>query len=449
MKKRLTLIIITSFLLFQGADKWEGSAAVAPDGELPSTGLFITTNRFPKNTLVEITNIENGKKASVYVSNTLTSPGLLAVVSREAAELLGMRTGSISRIKMEQITAPITYINQPEKMNAQVPDSEDLIDEEKLTEEVYSKDTYAPPVAGKPAETPTKPPTLPPYIVDPDWLEGNGSLFTELQGYGEPSEQPSLTQTPPDPESDTKKEELVQEPQEFPLTAERREEDVVKEPSTEIAEKIPQEPIKDNPSFIPEVPKKDFEKEVSPRPEKAEVATVLPVQQPKQEEPQQPDTEIQNQPKPEIQNPTVAEVQNPTDRQILKPNETGPRPPSPPYFFDMFPEDFISGIGSNTPKKTNERVNENPPPKANENPTFKTIPRLDRGKYYVQVAALPVDLVESALKQIDRGFAPVVFKGADNMYRILIGPLNQGESAAVLVRFKSIGYKDAFVRVGG
>jgi len=66
----------------------------------------------------------------------------------------------------------------------------------------------------------------------------------------------------------------------------------------------------------------------------------------------------------------------------------------------------------------------------------------------VQVAALSADMVESILMQIDRSFAPVVFKGVDDVYRILIGPLNQGESAAILVRFKSIGYKDAFVRKG-
>jgi len=32
------------------------------------------------------------------------------------------------------------------------------------------------------------------------------------------------------------------------------------------------------------------------------------------------------------------------------------------------------------------------------------------------------------------------------MFRILLGPLNQGESGAMLQRFKSIGYSDAFIR---
>jgi hypothetical protein len=35
---------------------------------------------------------------------------------------------------------------------------------------------------------------------------------------------------------------------------------------------------------------------------------------------------------------------------------------------------------------------------------------------------------------------------SDPMYRILLGPLSQGESGAMLQRFKSIGYKDAFIR---
>jgi len=67
----------------------------------------------------------------------------------------------------------------------------------------------------------------------------------------------------------------------------------------------------------------------------------------------------------------------------------------------------------------------------------------------VQLAAVDTpESVEAAVRHIDRSFQPKVFKDGDNWYRILLGPMNQGESAAVLQRFKSIGYRDAFVRRG-
>jgi len=536
MKKRLTLIIIASFLLFQGASPWEGSAAVAPNGDLPSTGFYIATNAFPKNTVVDITNIENGKQTRVIVSNNLTSPGLLAVVSREAAELIGMRAGSVSRIRMIQPSDPMAYMRFTEKMEVETPDydSGDVITEEKLTEEVYKDDTYTPPAetgavavaqteaqtqvpaaqtqtqTQTPAQTqaqtstqvqvPQTPPEAPPktsaaattpgYVVDePEW-GGNGRLqIVDVPGYMvdpvdtvekndkvepvEPAkqvtEEPSVAQVQPvgetepveetkidesnvveepaivEPEKEAEIAQATEEPQEpsqvvaVTETPKVEEKPVVEEtPPREVVKDVPEfitetprnEVVKDAPEFITEAPRNEVVKEVSPWQEKVEVVAA-PVTQPEPETQEQPQQEEQKQ--PEQQELTLVETtENPPQSNVL----------------DMFPEDFISGIGNAAPEKTEEPKNENPPSVVNTTLSVRTIDRLDRGKYYVQVAALSGDLVENTLNKIDRSFAPVVFKGADNLYRILIGPLNQGESAAILVRFKSIGYKDAFVRKG-
>jgi hypothetical protein len=81
--------------------------------------------------------------------------------------------------------------------------------------------------------------------------------------------------------------------------------------------------------------------------------------------------------------------------------------------------------------------------------TINPISRLERGSYYVQIASLGrLELVESALGSIEADYKPVVFKDDGNWYRILLGPLNQGESGAILQRFKSIGYKGSFIRQG-
>jgi len=65
----------------------------------------------------------------------------------------------------------------------------------------------------------------------------------------------------------------------------------------------------------------------------------------------------------------------------------------------------------------------------------------------VQIASFDrSESVENALGQIDRRYSPVVYMANNTTYCILLGPLNQGESAAILQRFKSIGYKKAFIR---
>jgi len=65
----------------------------------------------------------------------------------------------------------------------------------------------------------------------------------------------------------------------------------------------------------------------------------------------------------------------------------------------------------------------------------------------VQIASFDnIESVENALRQIDSRYSPVIYMANNTTYCVLLGPLNQGESAAILQRFKSIGYKKAFIR---
>ena len=405
MEKRLifAFIVIASFLLFIGASPWEGSAAIAPNGDLPATGYYIATNAYPRNTVVDITNLETGKSTRVIVSNTLTSPGLLAVVSRQAGELIGMRAGSVSRLRMIQPTDPMAYMRFTQSMKDGNPeyDSGNVITEEKLVEQVYKDDTYKKPEVARAPEEP-KSPLLPGYIVDePEWGGSSRLQIVDVPGYL--------------PESGERIASGSKEP-EYGDDEDFTPRDVEKDVAPKINERQPVEIVKDVPEFNPdrvwettEVPPKEIVKDVSPWEERTEVA------------------------------------------KTLVPVETSPNPP-PSNVYGIDPNDIIPGIVVATPEKpaaVNTSANTNRTPVPDRNLSVNTIDRLDRGKYYVQVAAMSADMVEGALKQIDRGYAPVVFKGTDNLYRILIGPLNQGESAAVLSRFRSIGYKDAFVRKGG
>jgi len=431
MKKLLifAFIVIASVLLFIGASPWEGSAAIAPNGELPITGYYVATNAFPRNTVVDITNIETGRSTRVIVSNVLTSPGLLAIVSREAGELIGMRAGSLSRIRMIQPSDPMALMRFTQNMKEGTPDfdSGNVITEDSLVAEIYNEDTYVPPDIGKTAQE-TRKPVMPAYIVDePEW-GGSGRLqIIDVPGFlSDPSDdkldldeglasidEPEYKQRDKDVSPKINERPPVEVAKEVP--------EFVPDRVWETTEVPPKEVVKDVPVFVTEAPRDEVVKEVSPWEERTEVA-----------------------------------------RKTLVPRETSPNPP-PSGVYGIDPNDIIPGIVVATPEKpaaaANSTVNNNrnqaaavptpvPAPSTDRNLPVNTIDRLDRGKYYVQVAAMSADLVENTLKQIDRGYAPVVFKGNDNIYRILIGPLNQGESAAVLSRFRSIGYKDAFVRKG-
>jgi hypothetical protein len=79
-----------------------------------------------------------------------------------------------------------------------------------------------------------------------------------------------------------------------------------------------------------------------------------------------------------------------------------------------------------------------------------TIGELERGKYYLQLGVFSrSEAVEDALAKIDRSY-PLAVQAAGSAdrpaYRLLIGPVNQGESGALLQRFKRSGYGDAFVK---
>ena len=99
-----TLSII--FLLVSGSlfsqSEWEGTTAMGRYGEFPSSGLYGASNSFPRNTLVEVKNLETGMSATVLIVDRLNDPGLFLLLSREAAENLGIEDDQIvrSRVKM-------------------------------------------------------------------------------------------------------------------------------------------------------------------------------------------------------------------------------------------------------------------------------------------------------------------------------------------------------------
>ena len=103
MKKiYLLLCIIASLLILVSASIWEGASAVCED--LPETGLYMSTSSFPINSVVEVTNLENGRTTRLIVYSGLDSAGFLALLSRDAANALDISEQSLGRIRMSQVS---------------------------------------------------------------------------------------------------------------------------------------------------------------------------------------------------------------------------------------------------------------------------------------------------------------------------------------------------------
>ena len=73
---------------------------------------------------------------------------------------------------------------------------------------------------------------------------------------------------------------------------------------------------------------------------------------------------------------------------------------------------------------------------------------LEKGKYYVQIAMLgSEDNIRSTIKKYGKQYPITLVPLASGKgYQFLIGSLNMDEYGTVLNRFKSYGYKDAFLR---
>ena len=79
---------------------------------------------------------------------------------------------------------------------------------------------------------------------------------------------------------------------------------------------------------------------------------------------------------------------------------------------------------------------------------IKSLDQLESGKYYVQVATFAEqENIDRMLKDYGSKypFVMVPLKSGKAM-QMMVGPLNVDEYGAILARFKSLGFKDAFLR---
>ena len=440
MKKlRIIGFLLAAVLFFTSASVWEGAAAVVPSGDLPGGGYSAATNSFPKNSIIDITNLENGKTVRVIVVGDLKTSGLLATLSKNAAEVIGLGANSVCRIRMTQPPdniafsryrqGPLPSVNLSADDLGARPDPTAVVPPSTETEATESQFSLGPQEADEPAVVETRPPIS---IVLPPTMPG--ILTTSILAAGQVVSESPAERPIPEPPS-----------QPAVAAAPQPDEDTDSQPIVEAAP---------SPQVLAQA-----------QPTQAQTAQTQQVAQ-AQTQTQQTQTQQVAQVQTQTQQTQTQQAQDtPPENPVIKLDIAEERIPPATEQIGIAPEDIIGPIDSVTADNEvwheNNRieapviVRESAPADYNLLPEFSpfTAPLIsipEKGMWYVQVGAYSKpELVENEISHIGTAY-PIAVQNTgtenDPVFRVLLGPLNQGEGGAMLQRFKSIGYKDAFMR---
>jgi hypothetical protein len=452
MKKNTTAPWISSALLallvLTGASVWEGSAAVSVAGELPEGAYYVATNSFPRNTVVDVTNLENGRTIRVIVAAGLDSPGLLAMLSRNAATAIGAPIRGIGRVRMTAPSDPITFSRFTEEnglsgspdspgsgvvvssalRTATVGDLAAATPEDRFYSAIVNQpESYTPPATAYPQDGSVHKEPQPAWLVE------------------EPASPPDIAETPY-PETPP----LWSDP---PL--------VVVVPAPEPGQPQPMLAAPATPSQQPYYPNTSLSstpyawQNSSPYLAPSGEAPALPPNSaltltPAEERPPaSSERELLPIPPPPRQAGTGGDDTQLDPRYFIGPIPQPARPSQSPARILYTPSPAPAVASAPAPA-----VAVSPPARvpAATGSIFSVpiITVLERGKQYVQIGAFSrPDTLETAVAHACMGYPLVIETGGANntlVYRLLIGPLNVGEGAATLRRIKISGFPDAFIR---
>lgn len=440
MKKAATSIIFIFLLSFiHGASVWEGAAGIASSSDFPTQGNYILSNAFPKHTVVEITNLENGITIQAEVTGPLGTSGVLAAVSPEAAKNLSLRSGSVSRVRVripftsaENLVFDNSFQNNDPDVNPQAAIAfdkarygESEVTEEwggyapgqVLTEEIAAVDNSAQDSFDMVQDENIVPEEV--ISASEEAIENKKTLESVAEETASDTviaEKTDLNETVPEESGEIEvaggSSEIKDEATESVEVVLIPPEEVEAEPEEEVI-------VLSEESLVPEVPESmelpEAEKlagnvTVSDEPElivsfdtsQAEIVT--------EEIPVLPDSEI------------VAEAE--VDSDFIAKEEDIIIPEAPVVELDSMDKENNGGLLAGTQDTLEKGI-------------YIQIAALQDSKTLEEVCGkygddYPIKLVELQ----DKG---------KNLVRVLVGPVNRDEYGAVLERFKSFGFKDAFV----
>ena len=497
------LLVITGCLLFASfSPSLDGRAVVVDKGVFPE-GLFAKTVGYLPGDIITVTNISGDHTVDLLVIGALDpSEGVAIMLSPEAADAMGIDKGANNIVKITKRSGQDerVYGNAViSKSNSALDDYDDNFDSigsEKNTDafaesekeaennsepqptvepeseaqpEVEAEPEPTPafvepekPAAQEVEETPAKEePPVAEEAVEAEPLEETLEPAQE----SEPANQTEEEQTPIPVEQETEEESepeetVAQEIDEVPAETESPEsyetfED--DEPEQPEAESENEEPFAaeeldelENQEEGEAESVEEIEEPETPEPEKEEAPAETFEEDSIDELPQEDDevTEALEEESPADE--ALEEETESYDAIVLVPAESNP------------PEDEVSEVEENvTPaeeakieepkEEPSVEVVEKPAPSSAssyQNYVVPNLSSLQKGKYYIQIAVYSSDEnIMAVIEKYGTNYPITIVPMAGGVKKqILIGPVNVDEYKVVLERFKSYGFKDAFLR---
>ena len=490
----ISTLLLTTTLVWA---VWEGNAAVGSARDFPE-GLFAHSNVFPKNTLIEIINLEQHTQSRAIVIKQTGASGVLLEVSPALAKALAIETGVTVRVRVSA-PSPVSETGAEPfagvQKNAEVPSA--------------GKDTPALAAAAeKPAEKRLEPPAPVAELSEPKQpvkkaqprpapvaekavpvkpvqkKAARPAPVAETAAPVKPAEKkneiPSPVMETAEPVKPAAERQAVLPvpettepiiPEEKPSAIEAvasvpetvkpiRPPEEVAEPVPDVSQPVPAEKDDGDPLLALAESVKDIAPIIAPpKPAEPEVREVEPIAtQPVQEKPS--DTEA------------AAEAPDMNDSQQTDPandmDVTRPVPIAQSIaLIPSGPKEPVGPVPELPPKKA---AKPKPPSSAAPQPSSaaaqpessavqpksravqpNTSEKLQKGSFYVQVGLFSDSLnVQSFVhrygKQYPIAVEEKIASGKQKLYTVYVGPLKKDERGAAVETFRKLGFKDAFVK---
>ena len=454
-KVLFSLIFIISFSCIWAV--WEGNGGIGSSTDFPAEGLFVRSDMFPKHTLLEITNLEKNVKARAVVIGPSGIPGLLASLSPELGEKLGVPRGKVIRIRVLTPSPVNEEGDDGKSISAAGPESQDLDNNPALFVASHS-DLPNANLKKEEAESVS---------------ENTGSdtiLYDDLKSPIEDTPSKTAEDVPvveKVPDVDAIPDPVVEEPEVEPIKEAKKVEEKPAEDSSlmyapETVAPITEtymEPAKENPPItVDPINEPAAKPEAAPAP----VTEVSEPQKPEQTQEEVEDVEVVDPVVEPVDETPAEEKKVDTVASITPKNEpasdTSENLPAPVEKISVEETPVEEAEDSGTYDETDSDIYttaEEKPEEESAVPVNEIKPvssKLEKGKTYVQIVIYDDKYNrDDVLKKYGKKYPMVVEERLvknNTRYTIFVGPLKPDETGAVLERFKQLGFKDAFLKKG-
>ena len=424
---KLAMVMAGIFMLASFSPSLDGRAVVVDEGVMPS-GLFAKTVGYLPGDIISVSNAAGSDSVDLLVIGALdASEGVAIMLTPEAAKAVGIEKDSNSIVKITKRNgqddrvygnAVISSDKNAASSKTQKAPVKDNPSADSVAEEVFQEESPVEVVSEKSVEN-----------------------LAEAAGGS-----PMLEET----------EEFAKAPEESGAEEISVEESPVEESSiSAVAPVIEPAGEKAAEEVAEDVPAKEteFEKlvdEAAPKAEESSAMAVLPVDSVDEEDEEelQQISEIS-----EDENEVTAIVTDEDfddgeydsyDAIVLVPSVANPPVSDDP---DYQPLEKTAAVGRPVTPAPAKTLLSGSPADSYDSLVVQSEKDLIRNSYYVQIATMRDDAnIMEVVNKYGNNYPITIVQLANNSKQILIGSLSMDEYAVVLERFKSYGYKDAFLR---